>query len=69
MLQPLKFWPEVCHVIGKPELAGDSRFTSMEALEERGIEGIEILKEVFASKTLPEWTEIQDRRRDHLTYR
>jgi crotonobetainyl-CoA:carnitine CoA-transferase CaiB-like acyl-CoA transferase len=30
----------------------------MEALEEHGIEGIEILREVFASKTLPEWTEI-----------
>jgi len=58
MLQPLKFWPEVCHVIGRPELAGDPRFATMEALEEHGIEGIEILKEVFASKTLPEWTEI-----------
>jgi crotonobetainyl-CoA:carnitine CoA-transferase CaiB-like acyl-CoA transferase len=58
MLQPLKFWSEVCHVIGRPELADDPRFTSMEALEEHGIEGIEILREVFASKTLPEWTEI-----------
>jgi len=58
MLQPLKFWPEVCHVVGKPELADDPRFTSMEALEEHGIEGVEILREVFASKTLPEWTEI-----------
>jgi crotonobetainyl-CoA:carnitine CoA-transferase CaiB-like acyl-CoA transferase len=58
MLQPLKFWSEVCHVVGKPELADDPRFTSMEALEEHGIEGVEILKEVFASKTLPEWTEI-----------
>jgi len=58
MLQPLKFWPEVCHVIGKPELADDPRFTSMEALEEHGMEGVEILREVFATKTLPEWTEI-----------
>ena len=58
MLQPLKFWPEVCHVVGKPELADDPRFTSMEALEEHGMEGVEILREVFASKTLPEWTEI-----------
>jgi crotonobetainyl-CoA:carnitine CoA-transferase CaiB-like acyl-CoA transferase len=58
MLQPLKFWPQVCHVIGRPELADDPRFATMEALEEHGIEGIEILKEVFAAKTLPEWTEI-----------
>ena len=58
MLQPLKFWPEVCHVVGRPELANDPRFTSMEALEEHGPEGIEILKEVFAAKTLHEWTEI-----------
>ena len=58
MLQPLKFWPEVCHVVGKPELADDPRFASMEALEEHGIEGIAILQEVFATKTLPEWTEI-----------
>jgi crotonobetainyl-CoA:carnitine CoA-transferase CaiB-like acyl-CoA transferase len=58
MLQPVKFWPEVCHVIGKPELATDPRFISMEALEQHGVEGIEILREVFASKTLGEWTEI-----------
>ena len=58
MLQPLKFWPQVCHVVGLPELADDPRFTSMEALEEHGIEGVEILREVFASKTLLEWTEI-----------
>jgi crotonobetainyl-CoA:carnitine CoA-transferase CaiB-like acyl-CoA transferase len=58
MLQPLKFWPEVCHVIGKPEFATDPRFTSMEALEEHGLKAIEMLREVFASKTLPEWTEI-----------
>ena len=58
MLQPLKFWPEVCHVIGRPELATDPRFTSMEALEEHGLEAIEMLRGVFASKTLPEWTEI-----------
>jgi len=57
MLQPLKFWPEVCRVIGKPELADDPRFTSMEALAEHGLEAIGMLREVFASKTLSEWTE------------
>jgi crotonobetainyl-CoA:carnitine CoA-transferase CaiB-like acyl-CoA transferase len=58
MLQPTKFWPGVCQVIGKPELADDPRFASMEALAEHGPEGIEILQGVFATKTLPEWTEI-----------
>jgi len=58
MLQPGKFWPEVCQVIGRPELADDPRFATAEAIAEHAQEGNAILGEAFASRTLTEWTEV-----------
>ena len=58
MLQPTKFWPEVCHVIGRPELADDPRFATMESIAENAQVGVQLLQEAFGARPLSEWTEI-----------
>ncbi|MFJ9737278.1 CaiB/BaiF CoA transferase family protein [Streptomyces sp. NPDC101166] len=57
MLQPAKFWPGVCRCIGRPELADDPRFATAEAIAEHTADGVKILREVIASRTLSEWSE------------
>jgi crotonobetainyl-CoA:carnitine CoA-transferase CaiB-like acyl-CoA transferase len=34
MLQPTRYWPEFCRLMGLPDLAEDPRFTSIEAMSE-----------------------------------
>ncbi|MFF6879010.1 MULTISPECIES: CoA transferase [unclassified Streptomyces] len=57
MLQPAKFWPNVCRCIGRPELADDPRFATTEAIAEHTSDAVKILREVIASRTLTEWSE------------
>jgi crotonobetainyl-CoA:carnitine CoA-transferase CaiB-like acyl-CoA transferase len=58
MLQPGKYWADVCRHIGRPELAEDPRFATVEQLTANAAEAARILEEVFAAKTLAEWAEI-----------
>jgi crotonobetainyl-CoA:carnitine CoA-transferase CaiB-like acyl-CoA transferase len=58
MLQPGKYWADVCAHIGRPELAADPRFATAEQLAANADEAAKILQEVFASKTLAEWAEV-----------
>jgi crotonobetainyl-CoA:carnitine CoA-transferase CaiB-like acyl-CoA transferase len=58
MLQPGKYWADVCQHIGRPELAGDPRFATAKDLAANAGEASKILQEVFASKTLAQWAEI-----------
>ena len=57
MLQPTKFWADVCEHIGRPELADDPRFATAELIAENTPAGVEILREAIATRTLAEWTE------------
>ncbi len=57
MLQPAKFWADVCQHIGRPELADDPRFATAEQIAAHADEGMKILQDVIATRTLPEWTE------------
>lgn len=57
MLQPGKFWPDVCKHIDRPELAEDPRFGSAELLAENTSEAVVVLREVIAERTLADWTE------------
>ncbi|MEU6642859.1 CoA transferase [Saccharomonospora sp. NPDC046836] len=57
MLQPTRYWAEVCRHIGRPELADDPRFATGEALTANTEQAVEILREAFAGRTLAEWTE------------
>jgi crotonobetainyl-CoA:carnitine CoA-transferase CaiB-like acyl-CoA transferase len=54
-LQAGKYWPEVCRLIGRPDLAGDHRFSNHERLLENSRDAVELLKEVFLSATADEW--------------
>ena len=58
MLQPGKFWAEVCTVVGRPDLADDPRFSSAEAIAENADAGYEVLTEAFAARPLAEWTQV-----------
>ncbi|MEU9288592.1 CoA transferase [Streptomyces sp. NPDC048275] len=57
MLQPAKFWADVCHHIGHPELADDPRFGTAELIAAHTEEAVKILRAVLATRTLAEWTE------------
>jgi crotonobetainyl-CoA:carnitine CoA-transferase CaiB-like acyl-CoA transferase len=56
-LQPGKYWPPMCDVIGRPELKEDPRFSDAAKLMENTAAATAILEEVFASATLEEWRE------------
>ncbi|MFE9320913.1 CaiB/BaiF CoA transferase family protein [Nocardia sp. NPDC052278] len=57
MLQPGKFWGDVCKHIDRPDLAEDPRFADAAAIATNTAVAVEILREVFATRTLAEWTE------------
>jgi crotonobetainyl-CoA:carnitine CoA-transferase CaiB-like acyl-CoA transferase len=57
MLQPGKFWADMCRHIGRPELADDPRFATGEQLAANTEEAVKILREVIATGTLAEWSE------------
>lgn len=50
-----KFWPKICHAIGRPELATDPRFASHAKREENRRELIALLDEIFAGITYEYW--------------
>ncbi|MFK4106403.1 CaiB/BaiF CoA transferase family protein [Streptomyces sp. NPDC019531] len=57
MMQPGKFWADVCRHIDRPELAEDPRFATAEDLVAHTEEAVKILREVLAGRTLAEWSE------------
>jgi crotonobetainyl-CoA:carnitine CoA-transferase CaiB-like acyl-CoA transferase len=57
MLQPGKFWADVCQHIGRPELADDPRFATGELLAANAEEASRILQEVIGARPLAEWAE------------
>ncbi|MBO0852286.1 MAG: CoA transferase [Nocardia sp.] len=57
MLQPTKFWADVCEHIGRPDLATDPRFETAESIAANTEAGVQILREEIKKHTLVEWTE------------
>jgi len=57
MLQPGKFWADVCRHIDRPDLIDDPRFATAELISANTREAVGILREVLAARTLAEWTE------------
>ena len=46
-LQAAHYWPEMCRIIGHPDLATDPRFTVMPALLENSGDAVDILARVM----------------------
>ena len=55
MLQADRYWADLCRALGRPELADDERFADMQARVRNAADAVEILDEVFASKSRDEW--------------
>jgi len=57
MMQPTKFWADVCRHIDRPELADDPRFATAELIAANTPAAVEILREEIGKRTIAEWTE------------
>jgi crotonobetainyl-CoA:carnitine CoA-transferase CaiB-like acyl-CoA transferase len=71
MLQPTRYWPEFCRLMGCEEFAHDPRFESMESLAENLEAASEIVRDAIGSHTFAEcarllkrgtgpWAPVQD---------
>jgi crotonobetainyl-CoA:carnitine CoA-transferase CaiB-like acyl-CoA transferase len=58
MNQTDRYLPFFCKAIGKPHFAEDERFNNQAALLEHSKELIEILDDVFVTKTQSEWVKV-----------
>jgi crotonobetainyl-CoA:carnitine CoA-transferase CaiB-like acyl-CoA transferase len=57
MMQPTKFWADVCKHMELGELADDHRFATAESIAENTPAAVDILREAMAKRPLTEWTE------------
>jgi crotonobetainyl-CoA:carnitine CoA-transferase CaiB-like acyl-CoA transferase len=57
MLQPGRFWADVCRHLDRPEWADDPRFATAEQIALNTAEAVKLLREVIATRTLAEWSE------------
>jgi crotonobetainyl-CoA:carnitine CoA-transferase CaiB-like acyl-CoA transferase len=57
-LQPDRYWPDFCRVIGRPDLVDDARFSDHVARREHGAECVAELDREFAKRSFDEWKKI-----------
>src|SRR5262245_53541477 len=57
MMQPTKFWADVCRHMDLEDYIDDPRFSTVEAIAENTAAAVEVLREAMAKRTLPEWSE------------
>ena len=58
MLQPDRFWADLCTHLGRPDLIADPRFESSAKRAQNGAACVAALDEIFLSRTLDEWKQI-----------
>src|ERR1700730_7337604 len=57
MMQPGKYWADVCQHIDRLDLVDDPRFADAEKIAANTAEAVEMLTKVIATRTLAEWSE------------
>ncbi len=57
------YWPNVARAIGRPELATDPHYATLDAAQARAGEIVGMLESAFATRTLAEWRPILDEHR------
>jgi crotonobetainyl-CoA:carnitine CoA-transferase CaiB-like acyl-CoA transferase len=55
MLQPGKYWPEFCKVVGRSELATDDRFDSTEKIMANAGDAAELVAEILYGRSYADW--------------
>ena len=58
MMEGDRYWPDVCNLIGRPELIDDPRFIDMPARKANARACVELLDSVFAARDYAEWCNI-----------
>jgi crotonobetainyl-CoA:carnitine CoA-transferase CaiB-like acyl-CoA transferase len=56
MLQPTRYWADVCRHIDRRDLADDPRFATFEGIQAHAEEAVAALREAFAAHPLAWWT-------------
>jgi crotonobetainyl-CoA:carnitine CoA-transferase CaiB-like acyl-CoA transferase len=56
-MQPDRWWRDLCEHLDRPELADDPRFHNFDAMRENAAELMDLLDEIFESRSLAEWRE------------
>jgi crotonobetainyl-CoA:carnitine CoA-transferase CaiB-like acyl-CoA transferase len=56
MLESDRFWPDLCEHLDRPDLITDPRFHNAEARRANNRECIAVLREIFATRTLDDWS-------------
>lgn len=57
MMQPTRFWADVCRHIDRLDLADDPRFATAEQIAAHSSEAVEALTGAIATRTFAEWSE------------
>lgn len=57
MMQPVKFWADVCRHIERPELIDDPRFATGKDISANTEAAVAILREAIKGRTLEDWSE------------
>lgn len=57
MMQPTKFWADVCRHMELDDYIDDPRFATAQSFAEHTPAAVEILREAMSKRTLPEWSE------------
>jgi crotonobetainyl-CoA:carnitine CoA-transferase CaiB-like acyl-CoA transferase len=56
MMQPTKFWADVCRHMDLDDFADDPRFATVESIAENTAAGVELLSEAMGKRSLAEWS-------------
>jgi crotonobetainyl-CoA:carnitine CoA-transferase CaiB-like acyl-CoA transferase len=59
-LQPMRYWPELCELVGRPELGADERFATYEAMSAHAQDAADLLQAALSERTAEEWAPILD---------